>query len=177
MADPAGVDRVPRDQGPLRRLESEYQPDSSMSLRNYALLAGTYAAAVGGFTVAFRRSGRHLPGVGVGDVVLLGVATFKASRLLSRAKVTSFLRAPVTRFKRDAPGPEVDEVPRGTGMRHSIGELVTCPFCLSQWTGTALTGLFLVSPPAGRAVAGLLTALTVSDGLQYAETALQRAAH
>lgn len=160
---------------PLKRLEQAYGPGESISLGSYAALAGLYGAAVGAYALLFRRSGRTLPAVGAGDVVLLGVATFKASRLLSRDKVTSFLRAPVTHYQRDASGTEVDEEPRGHGLQHTVGELITCPFCVSQWLGTALTGLFLANPAAGRAVAAILSAVTLSDGLQYAETAVHRA--
>ncbi|HET9733236.1 MAG TPA: DUF1360 domain-containing protein [Acidimicrobiales bacterium] len=142
----------------------------------YAPLAAAYAGAVGGYTLWFSRSGRRLPEhTPAGDLALLGVATFRLSRLISRDRVTSFLRAPFTRYEGNAPGPEVNEEPRGEGERRSVGELLSCPFCVSVWAATALTGLYLAAPTAGRAAASLLAAVTISDGLQYAETALHHA--
>jgi len=132
-----------------------------------------YAGAVSAAAVLFRRSGRRVPeSVGAADIVLLGAATFKLSRLVTRDRVTSLIRFPFTRYKQEAPGPEVSEEPRGEGIRHGLGELLTCPFCTSQWVGTALMGLYLFDQPLGRAVASLFGVLTVSDALQYAETGL-----
>lgn len=152
-----------------------YGGDGKVVPLRYGPLMGLYAAGVGGYGVWFHRSGRSLPTPTAGDLALLGVATFKLSRLLARDKVTSFLRAPFTRFVGPGKGPEINEAPRGEGLRRGVGELATCPFCVSQWTGTALVALYLAHPPLGRAVAATLSAVTISDGLQYAETALQKA--
>ena len=47
---------------------------------------------------------------------------------------TSPLRAPFTRYEGTAGPAEVMEEVRSTGgLRHSIGELITCPFCLDVW--------------------------------------------
>lgn len=144
-----------------------------MSLSNYARLAGVYTGAVALAGLAFRLSGMRLPDrVGAGDVALLGTATYKLSRLLTKDKVTSFLRAPVASFDSEGAGPEVNDRPRGEGLPRAVGELITCPFCTGQWVGTALFGAYLFNPRLGRSVAGLLSALALADSLHYAETAL-----
>jgi len=61
------------------------------------------------------------------DIVLLGFATHKISRVVAKDKVTSFLRAPFTRFQEDSGQGEVSEQPRGEGLRLAIGELLVCP--------------------------------------------------
>ena len=143
-------------------------------LPHYGMIVGVYAAAVAAYGGAFLASGRRLPRrIPALDVVVLGTATFKLSRLVSRDKVLSFLRAPFTHYEGDASGPEVNERPRGSGIRHQVGELVTCPFCTGQWAGSALMGLYLAQPALGRTVASLLSAIALADGLQFAETALQ----
>ncbi|MET7493432.1 DUF1360 domain-containing protein [Streptomyces sp900116325] len=72
------------------------------------------------------------------DVLFAAAATFRLSRLLSKGSVTSPIRAPFTRYK-SATGPaEVSERPRGGKIRS--GEFVTCPFCLSVWLTTTITG-------------------------------------
>jgi hypothetical protein len=147
-----------------------------MSLRNYARLAAVYGTGVGGAGLAFRLTGRRLPrSIDPWDVALLGTATFKLSRLLTKDKVTSFLRSPVARFDSPGAGPEVNDAPRGEGIQRAVGELVTCPFCTGQWVGTALLGLYLFNRPLGRTVAGLFSSLTLADWLHYAETALHNA--
>ena len=71
-------------------------------------------AFLGGLA-ALHRSGRELPErVGLGDVVLVATATQKLSRLITRDRVTSFLRAPFTRYQEAAGHGEVEEAARGT---------------------------------------------------------------
>ncbi|HZU74099.1 MAG TPA: DUF1360 domain-containing protein [Acidimicrobiales bacterium] len=173
----ASATRSPTDGSPVGRLVDEYARGQDVDPAAYSAFIAAYSAAVVGYALLYRRSGRTLPeGPRAGDIALLGTATFKLSRLISKDKVTSALRFPFTRYEGDAPGPEVREEPRGGRLRRRVGELITCPFCVGQWAGTALMGLYLLSPPAGRAVAGLLTSIAVSDGLQYADAALHRTA-
>lgn len=158
---------------PLREVAREYDaaPDK---LAGYAALLSIYGAGITGFGLFLRKTGRRLPDrVDPVDVALMGVATFKLSRLISRDAVTGVVRAPFTRRKGHGKGPEVMDQPRGTGMRRAVGELLTCPFCISQWLATLLAGSFVVAPAATRLAAGTLTAVTVADVLQYAHTALQ----
>jgi hypothetical protein len=139
-------------------------------------LATGYGALVGGIVVAARKTGKRPPRFGAGDLALLGIATFKLSRVLSRDRVTEFLRAPFTRFDKPGKGTEVLDTPVGTGMQRAVGELVSCPFCISQWVGTALAGGYLLAPDATRFIATGLTAITISDVLQYGHTMLQEKA-
>ncbi|MET8438745.1 DUF1360 domain-containing protein [Streptomyces sp900116325] len=98
------------------------------------------------------------------DVLFAAAATFRLSRLLSKGSVTSPIRAPFTRYK-SATGPaEVSERPRGGKIRS--GEFVTCPFCLSVWLTTTITGAHLLWPNAPRAVTSSLTPLAVADAMQ-----------
>ena len=160
---------------PLREIAREYDaaPDK---LAGYAALLTVYGSLVAGFSVFMRRTGRRLPErVEPADVALLGVATFKLSRLISRDAVTGVVRAPFTTRRASAVGPEVHDKPRGRGMRRAIGELLTCPFCISQWLGTLLAGAFVVAPRATRVAAATLSAVTVADAMQYGHTALQKA--
>jgi hypothetical protein len=99
------------------------RPDAPLA--SYAALTALFNALVGAFLWRATRSGRLPERVAPGDVVLLGIATFKASRLLTKDKVTSVLRAPFVRFKEMGSGAEVNEEPRGQGLRRAIGELIT----------------------------------------------------
>ena len=160
---------------PLRDVAREYDADPER-LAGYAALIGVYSAGIAGFGLYLRASGRRLPRrIPPTDVALLGVATFKLSRLVSRSSVTGVVRAPFTRRKGRLKGPEVQDLPRGRGMRRSVGELLTCPFCIAQWLGTLLVGSYAVAPDGTRMAATALSAVAVADVLQYGHAALQEA--
>lgn len=77
---------------------AHYDERGEVPLAGYAVLASAFAAGTGAFALLARQRGVRLPErVPPWDVVLLGTATYKASRLLARDKVTSFVRAPFTR--------------------------------------------------------------------------------
>jgi len=113
------------------------------------------------------RSGKGFPKrIGVGDLILAGVATHKISRVIAKDRVTTPLRAPFTEFQEEGGPAEVEEIPRGSGMRRAIGELLVCPFCMGQWVATGLLAGLVVIPRATRFVCSIFAALTISDFLQ-----------
>ena len=60
-------------------------------------------------------------------------------------------------------------MPRGgNGVRHTIGELLTCPFCLGVWIATAYVAGLGVAPRATRGWAAVFTVTGISDFLQPA---------
>jgi hypothetical protein len=133
-------------------------------LKSYAVLVGTFNLALGaGLLVQ-----RGLPErSSISDVLLLGVATHKYSRLVTRDRVTSVLRAPFVRYQRDAGPGEVEEEARGEGLRRAIGELVTCPYCVGLWIATALGFGLAWEPRRTRFVLNVGTALAISDFLHH----------
>lgn len=108
------------------------------------------------------------------DLALISVATHRLSRLVTKDSVTAVVRAPFTRFEEPAGEGEVNEEVRGTGLRHGVGELLTCPFCIAQWIATGFAFGLVLAPRATRFVATTLTAVTASDWLQFAHSALQK---
>lgn len=97
-------------------------------LRAYAVLAVIFNTIFGGFLLLVRRGGKTsalVEQATPGNLLLLGVATHKLSRLIAKDWVTSPLRAPFTTYEGAASGPEVIESPRGHGMRLALGELLT----------------------------------------------------
>jgi hypothetical protein len=151
-----------------------YSPDEPRPLRGYAALLTTFSTAAGASGLAIRHRGVAPERVAMGDLLLLGVATHKLSRLITRDAVLSPLRAPFTRYLGPAGDGEVREEPRGHGSRHAIGELMTCPFCLGAWIATGLTVGLALAPGATRLVTTAATALAISDALQFAYAALER---
>ena len=156
------------------RVKSAYAGDEERPLGSFLALMAVYGAATGALGVAVKRQG--LPDrLALRDVLLLAVATAKLSRLISRDRVTSPLRAPVTEFQEFANASEVEEAPRGTGLRLALGELITCPYCLAQWVGTGLLGGLLLKPRETRLVAGLFAMLAVNDAVQVGHERLMKA--
>ena len=143
----------------------------------YATLFATYATAtaVGVLTGVRRRGSRRrgVPRPSLADGALLAVAAFKLSRLVTKDKVTGFVRAPFTEFVEEGDAAEVNEAPRGEGLRYAIGELLTCPFCFNQWAATALGVAWLHAPNATRDVTALLTTSAAADVLHIAWTRLE----
>jgi hypothetical protein len=160
----ATEERTGRDHGaaPNAGYAHEHRP-----LRGYAVLTSTFATLAVGSLVAARLAGRELPDrYGPWDVLTTGVATHKLSRLISKDKVTSFLRAPFTRYQEGAGHGELSEEPRGEGLRFATGELLVCPYCLGQWVATGFAVGMVTAPRFTRMAAYVLTAETISDFLQ-----------
>jgi hypothetical protein len=67
----------------------------------------------------------------------------------------------------------MEEVRSTNGSRHSIAELITCPFCLDVWVATGFTFGLVFAPRLTRLVAGTFTALTGADFLHLAYAAAQ----
>jgi hypothetical protein len=135
----------------------------------YGLLVGTFVLASGVFARWLVQSARTVPEhVGVGDLALVSLASHKASRLITKDRVTSVLRAPFTRYQDEGSAGEVEEAARGHGFRLAVGQLLVCPYCIGMWTAAAFTAGLLAAPRFARWVAFALTAFTVSDFLQIA---------
>jgi hypothetical protein len=143
-------------------------------LAAHAALMLAFNGSVAAFAIWHRRSGRGLPErIPAGDLALMSIGTYKLSRLAAKDRITSFFRAPFTRYQGDSQRPsEVSEEPRGAGLRRAIGELVVCPYCLGQWVGTAYLLTYLREPRLARTVAGLFTIVAGSDLLQEAWVAV-----
>lgn len=146
-------------------------------LRGYAVLTSAFATAFAGSLLAARRKGRDLPERYTPlDIVTAGVATHKLSRLISKDKVTSFLRAPFVRHQEGAGHGEVEEEPRGEGLRMAAGELLACPYCLGQWVAAGFAVGMVAAPRFTRMIAYVYTAETVSDFLQLGYRAAEERA-
>ena len=131
----------------------------------YLALSGTFTGALTVFLIAGRA---RLPErIAPADLVLLSLATHKLSRTLARDRVTRPLRAPFTEVEGASPPVELNEKPRGGPLRHAIGELISCPYCLDQWVaGASVAGLVLL-PRQTRAIAAMFAVAAGSDFLQY----------
>lgn len=161
-----------RSAGPASRratLTSHYAPGQQRPLGAYAVLAGGYGGALATSLIGLRARHRQLPErIATADLLLVAVATHKLSRLVAKDKVTSFVRAPFTRFQEPSGQGEVEEEPCGHGLRLAVGELLVCPYCLAQWVATALVLGLVGAPRLTRLISSVFVAHTVSDFLRVA---------
>jgi hypothetical protein len=161
--------------GATHRESKQYAGNDDRPLAGYAVTMGTYGMAVGALAAAARWAGTDIPdGLPARDIALSAVATHKLSRLLARDPVTSPLRAPFTTYRGTAGPAELAEDARGHGVRKTLGELVTCPFCIGMWVATGFTAGMVFLPRTTRLVTGTLTALSGADLLQYGHSLLDQ---
>lgn len=155
-----------------RGIFADYSPEQPMPLGGYLALLATWTAGA----VAFIGTRRHeLPRrIAWGDFALLAIATHKLSRIVTKDWVTSPLRAPFVRYERSTGGGEVEERPRGQGLRRAIGDLLTCKWCIAPWVAGGLAAGLVVQPRITRFVALIFGAVAVSDALQFVYDAEKR---
>lgn len=155
-------------------LTSQYSPEEDRPLGSYAILTGIYGSTLAGSLAILHARGHELPDrLSTADVLLIGIASHKLSRLIAKDKVTSFLRAPFTRFQESSGQGEVEEEPCGHGLRLAVGELLVCPYCLAQWVASGLTLGLIGAPRLTRLLGTVFVAHTVSDFLQVAYRAAE----
>jgi hypothetical protein len=142
--------------------------------RAYAAIAGTFVGGLAGAGLLARALGREPQQRGAVDLLVLGAATFKAARTISRDEVTSFLRDPFVEGEAHEGGE--DPVESGD-LRQAIGELVTCTRCVGAWAAAGLTATEVVAPRFGRLLSWTLAAGGVNDFLQAGFSALTRKAN
>jgi hypothetical protein len=131
--------------------------------REYAAITGTFAAGLAGAGLLAKALGRDAVEFRPIDLVVLGTATFKAARTISRDDVGSFIREPFVE----------DEEPIETGdLRQAIGELVTCSRCVGTWVAAGLTTTQVIAPRFGRLLTWSLAAAGANDFLQAGFVAL-----
>jgi hypothetical protein len=127
-----------------------------------------FGSTVAAMVLAGRARGAELPDhFRAADLALGAVATQKFTRILSKDAVTTPLRAPFTEFEEPLGSGEVADRPRPGHPQHTIGELLTCPFCLAPWTATAYVAALALAPRAARAWAATFSIVGASDALQH----------
>jgi hypothetical protein len=159
--------------GPLQSVERSYAKGAERPLGSYGVLLACYSTVVAGLGYTVRRRRRSLPELSAPELALMTVATYRLSRLVAKDSVTAVVRAPFTTFEEASGEGEVNESVTGVGLGHALGELITCPFCLSVWIATVTAFGFVLAPRATRLACSVLAAVTGSDFLQFAYTGVR----
>jgi hypothetical protein len=161
-----------------REEAATYRQGEDRPLGGYLTVMAVFAALLAGAAGLAGAQRRTLPSTMTPwDVALLAAGTHKLSRTLSKDAVTSPLRAPFTRYAgTGGPAEVMEDVRGGSGLRHAVGELVTCPFCLDMWIATGFALGLVFAPRLTRLIAGTCGALAGADLLQLAYSLLQQRA-
>jgi hypothetical protein len=115
-----------------------------------------------------RTRGETLPDrYAASDLALGAIATHKFARVVAKDAVTTPIRAPFTEFESAAGSGEVNDTAKQSHPEHTIGELITCPFCLAPWVATAYVAGLTLSPRAARTWAAVFSVVAGSDALQH----------
>jgi hypothetical protein len=176
MAIAEEVQRLSR---PVRRWVStqqrEYTQGEARPLAADLGAMGVYVGLVSAAATAVRISARELPTrIPLGDVALMTIATFRLSRRIAKDPVTAPLRAPFTVYRGASGEAEIaEEVREHGGVKHAVGELLTCPFCMAQWVATGLVFSYVAAPRAARLAALTMTMVAGSDVLQFVYDGIQ----
>jgi hypothetical protein len=173
------ADEVHRLSWPVRRWartqQREYAQGEPRPLGADLGAMSVYAGLVSAAAAALRLSGRELPSrIPPGDIALMTIATFRLSRRIAKDPITAPLRAPFTVFQGASGEAEIaEEVREHGGVKHAVGELLTCPFCMAQWVATALVFSYATAPRAARLAALTMTMVAGSDVLQFVYDGIQ----
>jgi hypothetical protein len=148
---------------------SDDSPHQRHRITGYLTTMSIYGSLVAGAAALGRAQGRSLPrSYAVQDLVLGALATHKFVRVVAKDTVTTPIRAPFTEFEGAAGSAEVNESPRPEPVRHVVGELLTCPFCLTPWVATSYVAALTLAPRVARAWAAVFAIVGASDFLQHA---------
>lgn len=142
--------------------------DTHDRLAGYLGTLTAFGTSVLAVALTGRARGKRLPDrYRASDLVLGAVATHKFTRVIAKDAVTTPIRAPFTDFDKPLGSGEVQDRPKDGHRMHTVGELVTCPFCLAPWTATAYVAALTLAPRAARAWAAVFSIVGCSDALQH----------
>lgn len=85
-------------------------------------------------------------------IILLGLASFRLTRLIVFDKITEFIRRPFFDEveEQEADGTiEIYLIPKKSGVKGWVGELLSCYWCTGIWVSMLLAGLHLYQSTVG----------------------------
>lgn len=144
-------------------IESNGAESPRSSSLHYAVVEAVFLAGLAGLSALTRkRESNGDRAVPLSELPVLAAATFALADVVAKEKVSTWMREPFVEE-----GPDHKPVrPEGSGLRYTVGELLTCTRCMGTWGALALVGLRTMSPPAGRAVGTVLALAGVNTFLQ-----------
>jgi hypothetical protein len=144
---------------PARKSVNGARTDAPTEPYDYMALNAVFGALLAGVVLAARDRTRAEEPLTSRDLVVTGAASFALAKVIARERIGTWMREP---FVEEEDG----RTPRGRGLRHATGELLTCTRCVGAWSALGLVGLRLTSPATGRVVNDVLAVSAMNDWLQ-----------
>ncbi len=148
------------------------QADAQQRQATYLTLMGLFLALLTAFSARAKRRQNQFE-IRALDLVLLAFATYRGGNLAAYDKVTQPLRKPFTETRPDASGTGKTVVPRGGGVRHALGELISCPVCSGTWIAAGLVYGLLNLPGPTRVLMTILASVGMAEWLNASTEALK----
>jgi hypothetical protein len=145
-----------------------------LPIGGYAVMMTAFIGSFAALTLVARRAGALPKQIPLNDIALLGVATHKLTRIVTKERIAIPLRVPFTRYEGSDGAGLVREQPRGPGLRRALGSLLTCQFCAGPWVAATLTGGLVFAPRATRLLSSVFAMVAISDFLHQAYASARR---
>jgi hypothetical protein len=137
----------------------------------YMTLVGLFLALFGAFAIRERDQKRAFT-LDPRDLLLFGLATYRAGRVVAYDRVSEPFRAPVTETVPDEYEAGENVVAEGVGAQKAIGELVSCPTCVGTWVAAGLVYGYRLAPGPTRLFAAMLAVSGLAEQLSALNEAL-----
>ena len=116
------------------------------------------------YLVAHREA---LMGIKAIDFIALAFAANRFGRAIAFNGVAEPIRHFFSKVVHDTSGAGEGIEPAGSGVRHGIGELLTCPICSGTWAAVLLANLMVLDPLFGKLTVYGFGAAGISELLQW----------
>jgi hypothetical protein len=102
------------------------------------------------------------------DMVLLGVATHKLSRIVTKSLVGTPFRAPFTDFNDFLGYGEVQEEAKDRGIQLALGEIMSCNYCADPWIALGFLYSLRSYPEKTKLLFKFFSSVAIADFLHVA---------
>lgn len=135
----------------------------------YSALSTAFLAIFALFNLLTRRKRTELKPF---DLTLLGLSSYRMGRMVSYDVVMQNIRAPFAETVPDPTGAGDTVVPKGSGWRRALGDLICCPICVGTWIAAALVYGLELAPRPTRLLLSIMGSIGLGELLNALTEAL-----
>jgi hypothetical protein len=124
------------------------RPHEDQNLWNFIFSMFFFVVLIGALWGIYATLGYFPRSLPVFDAVLLSLAAFRITRLIVYDKIARWFRELFadTRIVLKDGKEHVEVRPLGRGIRHTIYDLLQCPWCIGFWSGLIIVFCYFVFP-------------------------------
>ncbi|MDB5224431.1 MAG: hypothetical protein JWO43_53 [Candidatus Adlerbacteria bacterium] len=130
-------------------MNTTYRPNEDQNVWNFIFSVFFVLVLVGVLYAIYLERGGFPTSVSVFDAVLMALASFRITRLVVYDKITRFFREWFVKkiLVVNEAGEAVVEIRTiGRGVRHTIYDLLQCPWCIGMWSSLIICGAYFLFP-------------------------------